>query len=315
MESPLMNKLYLFSLLLLFSVSSSFAQEVIPLWPEGVPNSRETETTEIHESNDILWIEQVQTPTMKIYLPAKRHSTGRGVLIFPGGGYRGLAYDWEGTDIAKWFNSKGIAAFVLKYRLPISDSVIESNKAPLQDAKRAIRAVRANAENWNVDPNNIGVMGFSAGGHLASTLGTHFDHQDSVEPDSINSLNARPDFMILIYPVITMKEPYTHQGSRDNLLGENPDEELVEYYSNEIQVTEHTPPTFLLHATDDEAVPAENSLMFYKALKGNGHQPEIHIYPEGGHGFALAIGHDHLEGWPERLYEWLQTLNYQGKRH
>ena len=140
-------------------------------------------------------------------------------------------------------------------------------------------------------------------------MGTHFDHDEEIEPDSINTLIARPDFMILIYPVITFREPYAHQGSRNNLLGENAGEELIDHYSNETQVTENTPPTFLLHATDDTSVPVENSLMFYKALKDKGHQPEMHIYPEGGHGFALGIGNNHLEGWTDRVYEWLQTLN------
>ncbi|MDZ7720207.1 MAG: alpha/beta hydrolase [Balneolaceae bacterium] len=190
-------------------------------------------------------LNRFRTPTLEIYLPAKDQAQQvRAVVILPGGGYRGLAYDWEGTDFAKWFNSKGIAAFVLKYRLPISDSVVEPNEAPLQDAKRALRTVRANAEKWNLSKDEIGVMGFSAGGHLASTLGTHYNHEDSVASDSINTLSARPDFMILIYPVITMKEPYTHHGSRNNLLGENPSDEMVEYYSNEAQVTEDTPPHF-----------------------------------------------------------------------
>lgn len=304
-----MKKIILLLACLILSINTAFSQQIIPLWPDGVPNSQPTDVTEIHETERILWIEQVQKPTLEIYLPAKAHATGRAVLILPGGGYRGLAYDWEGTDFAKWFNSKGITAFVLKYRLPISDSVIESHKAPLQDAKRAIRTVRANAEKWNLSEDQIGVMGFSAGGHLASTLGTHFDHEEVIEADSINTLTARPDFMILIYPVITMKELYGHDGSRNNLLGENPGEAMIEYYSNETQVSGNTPPTFLLHATDDDAVPVENSLMFYKALKEKGHQPEMHIYPEGGHGFALAIGHDHLEGWTERLHDWLETLD------
>ncbi len=304
-----MKQHILLLLLFLFTANSLKGQEVMALWPDEIPNSHETETTEMQENERILWLQQVQSPTLESYLPAKASSTGRAVVIFPGGGYQGLAYDWEGTDTAKWFNSKGIAAFVLKYRLPISESVVVPNEAPLQDAKRALRTVRANAEKWNLSKDKIGVMGFSAGGHLASTLGTHYDHEDNIEADSINVLSARPDFMILIYPVITMKEPYTHQGSRNNLLGENPGEDMIEYYSNETQVTQDTPPAFLLHATDDDAVPVENSLMFYKALKAKGHYPEMHIYPEGGHGFALAIGHDHLEGWTERLYEWIKTLD------
>lgn len=304
-----MKKSCLIFLFLFPFINPSFGQQVIPLWPDEIPNSRDTIVTETDETDDILWIEQVQDPTLEIYLPAKGHSTGRAVVICPGGGYQGLAYDWEGTDIAKWFNSKGIAAFVLKYRLPISESVVIPNEAPLQDAKRAIRTVRANAEQWNVDPDNVGVIGFSAGGHLASTLGTHFNSEDHLDSDEINSLSARPDFMILIYPVITMTENYTHSGSRTNLLGENPTEEIVNYYSNEMHVTEGTPPTFLLHAADDGAVPVENSLMFFKALKENGVSAEMHVYPEGGHGFALAIGKGHIQGWVDRLNEWLESLS------
>lgn len=305
-----MKKLWLLSVLFVFQLTFVHAQStVIPLWPDEIPNSTQTDVTEDHDSDDILWIEQVQEPTLEVFLPARGQSTGQAVVIFPGGGYQGLAYDWEGTDTAKWFNSKGIVAVVLKYRLPISDSVVIPNEAPLQDAKRAIRTVRANADKWNLQEDKIGVMGFSAGGHLASTLGTHFDSEENFETDEIDVLSARPDFMILVYPVITMTETYTHQGSRNNLLGENPDEEMIEYYSNELQVTEETPPTFLIHATDDEGVPVENSLMFYEALIETGHQPEMHIYPEGGHGFALAIGRGHLQTWTDRLYDWLKYVN------
>lgn len=304
-----MKNYYLLFICLLLTANTAFSQEVIPLWPDEIPNSKDTDTEEVQRTEDILWIEQVQTPSIEVYLPARRHSTGHAVLICPGGGYAGLAYDWEGTDIAKWFNSKGIAAFVLKYRLPISESVVIPHQAPLQDAKRAIRTIRANAEKWNLATDKIGVMGFSAGGHLASTLGTHFDHDDPVKTDSIDTESARPDFMILIYPVITMKKPYAHEGSKRNLLGEKPDESLVEYYSTETQVSAKTPPTFLLHASNDEGVPVDNSILFYQALRKKGHYPELHIYPEGGHGFALAVGSGHLEGWTDRLHEWLQSLD------
>ncbi|WP_234572563.1 alpha/beta hydrolase [Rhodohalobacter sp. 614A] len=298
------------SLIFLFAFNISYGQKVLPLWPDEIPNSQQTDKTEIHEINDILRIGQVQVPTLEIYLPTKRHSTGQAVVICPGGGYRILAYDWEGTNIAKWLNSKGIAAFVLKYRLPISGSVVTPHQAPLQDAKRAIRTVRANAEEWNLSENKIGVMGFSAGGHLASTLGTHFNREETIDDkDSIDTMSARPDFMILVYPVITMKESFTHQGSLNNLLGDNPDDEMIEYYSNETQVTEETPPTFLIHASDDTAVPVQNSLMFYKALNENGISSEMHIYPEGGHGFALGLGKGHLQGWTDRLYDWLQYVD------
>lgn len=304
-----MKKFSLLSLLLLFIVNSSRGQEVLPLWPDEIPNSQKSGETETIEKDDFTWIENVQVPALEVFLPPKGIATGQGVVICPGGGYWGVAYDIEGTEVAKFLNTKGIAGFVLKYRMPGAGSVAVRNEAPLQDAKRAIRTVRANVEKWNLSEDKIGVMGFSAGGHLASTLGTHFNSGDNFQKDSTDSLSARPDFMILIYPVMTMKQPYTHQGSRNNLLGENPDEEMIEYYSNEMQVTEETPPTFLVHATDDEVVPVENSLMFYKALKDNGVSAEMHIYPEGGHGFNLGLGRGHLEGWTDRLYDWLRYIN------
>lgn len=302
-------KILSFSVLLLFFVNITNAQNVFPLWPDQIPNSQKSDESETVEKEDFTWIENVQVPTLEVFLPPKGIATGQGVVICPGGGYWGVAYDIEGTEVAKFLNTKGIAGFVLKYRMPGAGSVAVRNEAPLQDAKRAIRTVRANAEKWNLSKDKIGVMGFSAGGHLASTLGTHFNSKDNFEKDSTDLLSAQPDFMILIYPVITMNNSYTHQGSRNNLLGENPDKELIEYYSNEKQVTEATPSTFLVHATDDEGVPVENSLMFYKALKENGVSAEMHIYPEGGHGFNLGIGRGHLEGWTDRLYDWLRYIN------
>lgn len=305
-----MKKLFLLSVLFLLQLTFVHGQSsLFPLWPDGIPNSQESDQPEIVEQDDFTWIQQVNKPTLEVFLPPKGIATGQGVVICPGGGYRGVAYDIEGTEIAKFLNTKGIAGFVLKYRMPGAESVVVRNEAPLQDAKRAIRMVRANSGEWNLSDNKIGVMGFSAGGHLASTLGTHFNTDDTFEKDSIDSLNARPDFMILVYPVITMKDPHTHQGSKNNLLGENPDEELVEYYSNETQITPDTPPTFLVHATDDDGVPVENSLMFYRALKENGVSAEMHIYPEGGHGFNLGLGRGHLEGWTDRLYDWLQYVD------
>lgn len=305
-----MKKLILLLHLLILFSNSSFSQgNVMPLWPGEVPNSQKSDETEIIEKNDFTWIENVQDPTLEVFLPPKGIATGQAVVICPGGGYWGVAYDIEGTEIAKFLNTKGIAGFVLKYRMPGARSVAVGNEAPLQDAKRAIRTVRANAGKWNLSEDKIGVMGFSAGGHLASTLGTHYNSEDHFAKDSTDLLSARPNFMILVYPVITMKEPHTHQGSRNNLLGENPDEEMIEYYSNETQITEDTPPTFLVHATDDDGVPVENSLMFYQSLKENGVSAEMHIYPEGGHGFNLAIGRGHLEGWTDRLYDWLQYIN------
>ncbi|SNZ01517.1 alpha/beta hydrolase [Flagellimonas pacifica] len=293
----------------LFGVSASYSQgDIIPLWPNGVPNQQKTNESETQNRDDILWIENVQQPTLEVFLPTKRNATGKAMIICPGGGYQGLAYDWEGTDIAKWLNSKGIAAFVLKYRLPLSKSIIKKEKAPLQDVQRALRIVRHNSSNWNIVKNQIGIMGFSAGGHLASTLSTRYEANNSFEADSIDHVSARPDFTVLIYPVITMKTPNTHLGSRNNLLGENPPQELADHYSNELHVDKNSPPTFIVHSTDDEAVPVENSLLFYKALKKEKVPTEMHIYPHGGHGYSLAIGKGHLQTWTDRLAEWLQNL-------
>ncbi len=239
----------------------------------------------------------------------KNIATGQAVVICPGGGYVRLAYDWEGLDIAKWLNSKGIAAIVLKYRLPISKNNMVGYKSPLLDAKRAIRIVRYYASKWNIEKNKIGVMGFSAGGHLASTLGTHFDYGDSNASNEIDKMSSRPDFMVLGYPVITFTKPFMHRGSRNALLGENPDSSLVNLYSNELQVKEDTPPTFIVHADDDGAVPVENSLVFYEALRQKKIPVEMHIYPEGGHGFGLALGRGHLESWTDRCIDWLRWVD------
>jgi acetyl esterase/lipase len=176
------------------------------------------------------------------------------------------------------------------------------------DAKRAIRIIRANAPKWGINKNRIGIMGFSAGGHLASTLGTHFDEGDPNAADTIDRVSSRPDFMVLVYPVISMSKPIMHAGSRNNLIGDKPSDDLAKLYSNELQVTKQTPPTFLVHATDDRTVPVENSLLFYQALKDNGVPAEMHIYPVGGHGFGLALGKGYLESWTERLVDWMRGL-------
>ncbi|WBL25136.1 alpha/beta hydrolase [Zunongwangia sp. HGR-M22] len=298
------------SILCLFLSFSLSAQiQTLPLWPENkMPNYQKSSEKEEINDGDVVWISKVQQPTLEVYLPVKQTATGQAVLVCPGGGYAGLAYDWEGTQIAKFLNTKGIAAGVLKYRLPGSASVKENFKAPLQDAQRGIRLLRANASAWNIDKNKVGVMGFSAGGHLASTLGTHFQEAFYSAIDSIDSEEIRPDFMILIYPVINMDPEITHQGSRENLLGKNPSAALEMQFSNDLQVTENTPTTFILHASDDGAVPVENSLRMYAALHKNNVKTEMHIYPEGGHGFALANGKYYLENWSERLSDWLKKI-------
>lgn len=280
--------------------------EIIPLWEATIPNHQNSDEVEIYPEREIFWIEKIQTPALEIFLPNNRQKTGKAVIICPGGGYHGLAYDFEGSDIAKWYNSKGIVAFVLKYRMPNSASVKVSYEAPLQDAQRAIRLVRFHADKWGVNKNDVGIMGFSAGGHLASTLGTQFDKKNNFKETVIDKISARPDFMILMYPVVTMKSNYTHNGSRKSLLGKNPSKEMIAQFSNENQVTKNTPPTFIVHAGDDTVVPVENSLQLYQSLKDHGVLTEMHIYPEGGHGFGLAIGRGRLQNWSDHLYEWLQ---------
>jgi acetyl esterase/lipase len=306
-----MRSLLLISGLLTFFASGSGQDFEVTLWPDGVINSGDSDEQERREYSDIMLISNVQNPGIAVYLPAQRQATGQAVLICPGGGYNVLAYDWEGIDIARWFNSRGIAAIVLRYRLPVSRSLLVRHEAPLQDAQRALRLIRFNAEHWNIDKNRIGVIGFSAGGHLASTLGTRYDHTTIGPVDAIDKVSARPDFMILVYPVVTFRENFAHNGSRDALLGENRYEELIDFYSNELHVSPETPRTFLVHSGDDKVVPVENSLYFYQSLINHGVPAEMHIYPEGGHGYSLAVGKGYLQTWTDRLNDWLQNLDHR----
>ena len=293
---------------LFFSIGNLLAQnKIINLW-NIIPNSKETSEKELKKEGDLTRIYNVKTPTLEIYRPTKRNTTDKAVIICPGGGYHFIGYDWEGTDMAKWFNSKGITAVILKYRLPTSKSLITPHKAPLQDAQRAIRWVRFNADKLGIHPNKIGVIGYSAGGHVASTLGTQFDSPNEFKEEPMDTISAKPNFMALVYPVITMKSDYTHKGSRNRLIGEKPTNELIKKYSNELQVTEKTPPTFLVHSTDDKAVPVENTLQFYKALKHNNIKVEMHIYPYGKHGYSLATTKKgYLHTWLDRLEDWLRN--------
>lgn len=306
-----MKSLIIF-LLSTFIFTASFAQNsILPLWEGDPPNYRETGEVSIWDTSDIVRVRNVQKPDIAIFLPSKKNATGEAVVICPGGGYQILAYDWEGSDIARWLNSKGIAAFVLKYRLPGSSNNIEPRLSPLMDAQRALRMVRAHAEKWNVDAGKIGVMGFSAGGHLASTLSTHYDAGDASSTDPVERVSCRPDFSILIYPVISFDDNFTHAGSKRSLLGENPDPELVDYYSNEKQVTEDTPPAILIHSADDASVPLQNSLVYYDAIRKVNKLSELHVYPYGGHGYSLAIGRGHLSSWPDRVIDWIAYLDEQ----
>ncbi|NWF89065.1 MAG: alpha/beta hydrolase [Ignavibacteriaceae bacterium] len=308
-----MKNIKLLFLVASFLTSHIFAQEfILPLWEKSIPNHNGNKIEETYESTDIIRIQQVDKPSIEVFLPAKKNRTGEAVVICPGGGYRIIAYDWEGKDVAKWLNSNGIAAIVLKYRLPHTQNNIEGRLSPFLDLQRAVRLTRFYAERWNINPNKVGIMGFSAGGHLASTLGTHF--QDNFfASDNIDSISCRPDFMILMYPVITFNEPHLHVGSRKFLMGENPDKRLIYYYSNELHVNEKTPPTFLTHAEDDGAVPVENSLMFFEQLKKHNVPAEMHIFPKGGHGFSLATGNESLSAWTDLCIKWIRNTTTKVK--
>jgi len=288
----------------------SFSQDfVLPLYCDKIPNSIITGQKEKIEKSDITLISNVQNPDIAVYLPSKRFATGQAVVICPGGGYWVLAYDLEGTDIARYLNSIGIAGIVLKYRLPTSGNTVESHKVPLMNAQRAMRLVRSNAKSWNIDTTKIGIMGFSAGGHLASTLGTHFDYGNKLAADSVERLSCRPDFMVLMYPVISFVDVSVHTGSAESLLGKNPGQDLLMYYSNELQVKDDTPPAFFALADDDDGVPAENSLLMYAALRQKKIPAELHILSEGKHGFGLGLGNEHISLWTENLKQWLNWLN------
>lgn len=278
----------------------AFAQQSpMPLYPNGVPNAKPTPAAYVENTNETAWVTKVSVPTLTPYWPAKGTANGTAVVVCPGGGYAGLALAHEGVAIAQAFNKIGVTAFVLKYRLPNDSIMADKSIGPLQDAQRAIQIVRQNAAKWNINSNRIGIIGFSAGGHLASTAGTHFDKPMI---DNKDNISVRPDFMMLIYPVITFGEK-THAGSRENLISKNPWQQQIDLYSNEKQVTASTPPTFIVHAEDDDVVPVENALMMYNALLQNKVPTEMHLFPKGGHGFGLnnpkskAKWFDWAKGW------------------
>ena len=280
------------------------------LWPNGsIPNYQKSGETEQLEITDCIRISLVQNPDIAVYLPPKRCATGEAFLICPGGSYGVLSYDWEGVQIAKWLNSKVIAGIIVKYRLPNSKSNIVGHLSPLLDVKRAFRIIRFHADEWNIQKNKIGVIGFSAGGHLAASLTTRFDEGNKASPDPIEQQSCRPDFAALIYPVITMAQPHVHENSRNNLIGAGANEEITTQYSNELHVKNNTPPSFIVHSADDDIVKVENSLLIYEALKNKNVPVEMHLYPFGGHGFSLAIGKDYLQTWTERFMDWFRLLN------
>ena len=283
------------------------AQQELPLYGGGpIPNSKASADMETVDSSGHpvrLSLSKVSRPTLTVYLPPAGTANGTAVIICPGGGYMHLAFTHEGTDVARMLNGMGIAAFLLKYRLPSDETMVDKTIGPLQDAQRAIQLVRQRAADWGVNPDRVGIMGFSAGGHLASTAGTHFG---TAYIDNTSHTSLRPDFMVLLYPVISFDNSYGHRGSRDALLGTHPDTALIREYSNEFQVTVSTPPTFIIHAEDDNVVPVVNTLYFYEALQRHGVPAEMHIYPKGGHGFGLHNPTTKDE-WADRLRNWMDA--------
>jgi len=288
------------------------AQQVMPLYGKApIPNSRpaanrETDDSSGHPIRHLLSL--VSHPTLTVFLPPADKRNGTAVIVCPGGGYTHLAFTHEGTDVAAWLNSLGITAFLLKYRLPSDETMVDKSIGPLQDAQQAIYIVRSGAAQWGLDTGRIGILGFSAGGHLASTAGTHFNHV--VIPDAGN-VSVRPDFMVLLYPVISFDDSTGHRGSRDNLIGKNPSASAIREYSNQLQVTDGTPPAFLVHAEDDRTVPVINSISFYEALMRHHVPSEMHIFPKGGHGFGMHNSTS-VEQWPDLLRGWMEANGWLG---
>ena len=278
------------------------------VWPDGIPGSVKNESYSEKSTltgEIVSRYEKVTDPTITVFLPPYEKATGAAVLICPGGGYEVLAFDHEGIAIARWLNDNGIAGIILKYRLPSDLIMTDKSVGPLQDAQEAIRIIRRNASEWKINPREIGVIGFSAGGHLASTLSTHFTEKVYEVKDTTS---ARPDFSLLIYPVISFNTSFTHAGSRKNLIGDNPSDNAVRHFSNELQITENTPPTFLVHSSDDKAVPVRNSIVYFEGLVSRNIPAEMHVFQKGGHGYGLSINKETQSAWPDLCLSWLKEI-------
>lgn len=284
-----MKNRFLFTLLLMSTSLLAQKEFKMPVWPDDAPLSNGLSGAE--QGWDNFRVTNVSVPELYVYLPEK--SNGGAVILCPGGAYALLAMDHEGMDLAPWFNERGYALIVLKYRMPNGNHEI-----PLADASEAIRIVRRHTDEWDIDPHRVGIMGASAGGHLASTLATHFD------------ADTRPDFQILLYPVVTMQDAFTHAGSRYNLLGADQTPEMIGFYSNERQVTAQTPPAFLILSDDDEAVPSRNSIDYYLALRACKVSCEMHVYPIGGHGWGFLDTFPYKTQWTTALSQWLECTNF-----
>jgi len=302
-DKPMKFLLLLIPVLLISTLHAQTGKEMA-LYKNAVPNSKAAPNKENSTFKDnVTRIAKVSVPTITMFKPAQPN--GRSVIICPGGAYAILAFDKEGTRVAEEFNKWGITAFVLKYRLPDDTTNIDRSLAPLQDAQQAIRMVRSNALAWGLDKSKIGIMGFSAGGHLAASSATNFDFK--ADGSNNDTSSVRPDFAILIYPVISFDSSITHKGSRNNLIGAKATNQKTAFFSNELQVTKNTPPSFLVHAGDDGGVPVENSIRYYQACIKNKVLVEMHLYPKGGHGFGMQ-NKTTDDDWMERLKNWMNRL-------
>lgn len=294
-----MNKRLFFVALFLLPVAG-FSQQLVKLYPGAIPNSKDGQLPPLPAKPNPGLVYQVMQPELELYIPDKSIATGAAVVICPGGSYKVLSYQGEGIRTAKEMQKRGIAAFVLKYRLPDDAIMQDKSIGPLQDAQQAIKYVRENASQWQIDTARVGIVGFSAGGHLASTVATHFK---KAYVDNPQHTNLRPAFVVLVYPVISMQDALTHKDSRTNLLGKDPTKEQKDLFSNELQVTANTPPTFITHASDDRLVDVDNSIAFYEALRRAGVSVEMHLLPKGGHGFFGVP----IDQWITPIFNWMKN--------
>lgn len=293
-----MKKITAFAILLCLLPFLVEAQEIINLYSGIIPNSKVKATKETDPAIFRGMYRKSAFPTLEVFVADKAKSTGAAVIICPGGGYSVIVYDGEGVSTAKELARNGVTAFVLKYRLPNDSTMEDKTIGPLQDAQQAIKVVRERAKDWNIDANKIGIMGFSAGGHLASTEATHFKN---ALIENKNNTSLRPDFQILVYPVISMRDSLTHRDSRNKLLGKDLSANSINDFSNELQVTENTPPAYITYATDDKLVDVDNGIAYYEALRHHGIDVEMHIYSKGGHGFIFRE-----KSWTEPLFQWMR---------
>lgn len=301
----MITRLFFFLCVLSMPVIHAQTPSELPLYPGSIPNAKPADNLEKTAVNEwgVLFTTGTSVPTITPYLP--ENPDGAAVIIFPGGGYVGTAGDHEGKQVAEALHARGIAAFVVKYRIPDDRYCVDKSLAPLQDAQQAIRLVRKNAANWNILPDKIGILGFSAGGHLAATAATHVNFK--ADPTEKDTTSVRPDFVALIYAVVSFSDTLGHAGSRTALLGEHPSGDQIRFFSNELQVTRQSPPAFLLHAGDDSGVKVENSLAYYRACLDKGVPAEMHLYARGGHGFGLNNPTTE-DKWLDRLVNWINGL-------